>query len=205
MNNNKRNGAIVCILAVLMLAGCGEAKVPEVVSDTSLAVANDGTVTSYLVDKFDKEYYSISDLTAMAVGEAAEYNTEHQSGETIPLKVEKVEALSDGSNKVVVTHKYNSTETYEDYNEAVLFYGTVTEAVNAGYQMDIILKGVKDGAIYTEEQLLQNADKHLLITDAKAVIYCPKRVAYISDGAVYHEDGSVDASQAEGIVFLLMK
>lgn len=205
MSKYRIKGVCACMAAVFVLAGCGAAKVPEVVDVTSIAISEEGAVTSYLVDSFDKEYYSISDLTAMAVEEAAEYNTENQTGETIPLTVEKVEALTDGSDKVVVTHKYDSTDTFMDYNESVLFYGTVSDAVNAGYKLEVILKNVKDNTLYTEAQILQNPDKYIVITDEKAVIYCPEKIAYVSENAVYNEDGSVDATLAEGTVVILMK
>lgn len=194
-----------CTLAMLILVGCGAAKVPEVVDVTSLVIDGSGVVTSYLVDEFDKDYYSIDDLTDMAVEEAAAYNTQKQSGEIIPLTVDKVEKLADGSNKVVVKHIYDSAATYADYNGGVLFYGTVAEAADAGYSLSITMKNVKDNTLYTEAQLMQNEEKYLLITDAKAVIYCPGKVTYVSEGADYQEDGSVDTSQAESTVMILMK
>uniref|UniRef100_UPI0040571ED0 hypothetical protein n=1 Tax=Acetatifactor sp. TaxID=1872090 RepID=UPI0040571ED0 len=205
MSKLKIYGFCTGMLAMLLFVGCGAAKVPEIVDVTSLAISEEGAVTSYLVELFDKEYYSLSELTAMAVEEAAEYNTENQVGETVPLTVEKVEELTDGSGKVVVTHKYDSTNTFEDFNESVLFYGTVTEAINAGYKLDVVLKSVKDGTSYTEAQLLQSPDKYLLITDEQAIIYCPKKVAFVSENAVYKEDGSIDTTQAQGTVVILMK
>ncbi len=205
MGKYKIKSACTCMITALMLVGCGAAKVPEIVDVTSIVVADSGEVTSYLVDEFDKDYYDLADLTAMALQEAAQYNTQTQAGERIPLTVEKVEALSDGSNKVVVTHKYDSVDTFMNYNGSVLFYGTVTEAVDAGYSLSVTLKNVKDGTLYSEAQLLQNPDKYLLITNEKAVIYCPRKVTYVSGDAVYNEDGTVDTSQAEGRVLILMK
>ncbi len=205
MNRYRMKCVGVCMLAMLLLAGCGAAKVPEVVDVTTLVVSGDGAVTSYLVDVFDKEYYKLSDLTEMATKEVADFNSEVQTGETVPVMVDKVEALEDGSNKVVVTHKYDSAESYEQFNEGVLFYGTVNEAVEAGYGLDVVLQSVKDDTLYTEAQLLQYPDKYLLITDAKAVIYCPKKVAFVSKNASYNANGSVDASQTEGTVVIFMK
>lgn len=206
MNKYRKRGIGVCMLAAFMLVGCGQAKVPEIVNVTSIAVTEEGTVTSYLVDVFDKDYYNISDLASMATEEVAEYNTAHQTGETTPVTLDKVEALADGSGKVVVTHTYDSADTFTDYNEgSVLFYGTVADAVKEGYDLDVVLNSVKDDAIYIESQILQEQDRYVLITDEKAVLYAPKKVTHISENAVYREDGSVDASQAEGTVVILMK
>lgn len=205
MNKYRRKSIGVCLLVMFMLAGCGQAKQPDVVDATSLVVTDKGEVTSYLVGEFDKEYYSISELTNMAVSEAAEYNTEHQTKETIPVTVEKVEALESDSDKVVLVHKYDSTESFMEYDESILFYGTVKDAEAAGYDLNVVLKNVKDGTLFSEAQLLQESDRYLLITDEKAKIYCPKKVTHVSDNAVYEEDGSVDGTQAEGTVYILMK
>lgn len=205
MNKYRIKGIGVCMLAILMLAGCGQAKLPDAIDVTSLVVTDKGEVTSYLVAEFEKEYYNISELTTMAVSEVAEYNTEHQTGTSIPVTVEKVEALESDADKVMLTYKYDSTESFMDYDESILFYGTVSEAADAGYDLNVILTNVKDGTLFSEAQLLQETDRYLLITDEKARIYCPKKVTHVSDGAVYEEDGSVDGTQAESTIYILMK
>lgn len=205
LNKNVRTGLCVFTCTVLFLTGCGQTKVPAEVNATSLAITAKGVVTSYLVDVLDKNYYDVAGLTEMALEEVTDYNTEHQKGETVPVTMEKVETF-EGSDKVVVTHRYDSADTYADFNESFLYYGTVSDAV--GYACDTLdpnLVSVKDGTRITEEQLQNVQNRHVLITDARAVIYCPYGVDYMSNGAVYREDGTVDASNAEGIVMILMK
>lgn len=211
MSKQIRIGAAICIFAAISLTGCGQAGVPDTVDATSIIISDKGAVTSCLVGAFDKDYYDISDLTAMAVSEAAEYNTAYSTGDTIAVAVEKVEALDDGSGRVVVTYQYDSTGTFMNFseikfrNESILFYGTVEEAVKEGYDLNVVLKNVKDSTLLSKEQLLQEAGRYLLITNEKAVIYCPKKVTHVTEGAVYGQDGSVDASQAEDMVVILMK
>lgn len=194
-------------LATSILTGCARAKAPAEVDTTSIIISNTGAVTSYLIDVFDKDYYNISDLTAMAIEEAADYNTEHQQGESVPITVEKVEAKADGSGKVVVTHQYDSVDSYADFNEAYLYFGIANqEEVEKYYANPYSFKNAKDWTLITEEQWEKAlGKKHMIITDAKTVIYCPYGVSFVSDGAVYREDGSVDTTQAEGKVFILMK
>ena len=191
---------------VLTLAGCGAAKLPEVIETTTIAVDKDGVISSYLVSDFDKNYYNLTELTSMAIEDAQSYNTEHQTGEAIPISVEKVEMLGSG-NKVLLQHKFNTAADYGNYNQEELFYGTVAEALAAGYQLaDSKLISVKDGSTLTQEELLQSQEKtSVLITTAKAVVYGPGKVTYISEGAVYQEDGSVSTNQTEGTVVILMK
>jgi len=205
MNKNRKGRLAPVILVALLLTGCGQGKVPDNVDVPTIAVDENGGVTSYLVESFDKEYYDITELTSMAISEAAEYNTGKQNGTEVPVIVEKIEELKDGSEKIVVTYKYDSTDTFSDFNHSILFYGTVQEAVDAGYDFDDSLVGVKDGNIISMEQILADTGKHVVITQEKVKIYCPEKVAYISQGAVYESDGSVDATQTEDTVVILMK
>lgn len=205
MSKYIREGAGILLLAMLVLSGCSQAKVPDTVNVTSLVVSEQGEVTYYLADTFDKDYYNITDLTAMAMEEADSYNSEHLTGDEAPVKVEKVEALDDGSGTVVVTQKFTSVDAFVDFNDGKLFYGTVGEAIAAGYDMDVILRSVKDGSLITKEDIVGQMDKHILITEEQAVIYCPYKVGYTSDEAVYQDNGAVNATEAEDPVVILMK
>lgn len=201
---NKHRECVIggCILAGLLLAGCGGTKIPEVVDTTSIEITDEGAVTSYLVDVFDKDYYVLSELKDMVIEEAAQYNTEHQTGEQVPVTVEKVE---NSGSKVIVVQKYDSADTFADYNANDLFYGTVEEALRKGYSPDGDLKSVKDGSLLSGDMLTENLKRHILITDYKAKLYCPDKVTHISENAVYCDDGSVDGLAAEGTIVVLMK
>lgn len=195
-------------LIALMMTGCGGARVPDTIDNPMISIEKSGEVTEYLVGEFStKEYYSISELSSMAAEEAAQYNTANQSGTVTPVKMEKVEALEDGSGRVCIVYRYDSAESYTGFNEAELFYGTVGEAVSQGYSIDIELKsvGAKGEQTLTAEQLRQLADKQLIIAPQGVYIYCPGRVEYISGNAAMAQDGSVDATAAEAPVYILLK
>lgn len=195
-------GAMVC---VLLMTGCGSAELPETIDKTTISIDKEGVITSYLVEEFNKEYYSVSELKDMATEDAAAYNAEHQNDETIPLRVEKVELIGSG-DKVMVQHIYDEDETYAEYNNSLFFYGTVEDAVEEGFDLSALLTAVKDGATLASEELMKKPEKsYVLITDAKAVFYCPRKVTHVGDGVVYLEDGSVDTTKVNGVVVVLMK
>lgn len=195
------------LLMVLMMTGCGEAKVPTAIDKPMISIAKSGEVTEYLVGEFSgKDYYDVSELSSMAAEEAARYNTANQTGTVTPVKMEKVEVLEDGSGRVCIVYQYDSAESYTGFNEASLFYGTVDEAVSQGYSVDISLMSVNSsGQTLTADQLRQTTDKKLIIAPWGVHIYCPGRVEYISDNAAMADDGSVDAAGAEGPVYILVK
>lgn len=195
------------LLIALMMTGCGEARVPDTIDKPMIAIAKNGTVTEYLVGEFNaKTYYSVSGLSSMAAAEAAEYNTAHQTGTTVPVKLEKVEALEDGSGRVCIVYQYDSAESYTGFNEGNLFYGTVEEAVSQGYSVDTGLQSVSEGGqAFTAEQLKQAVDRRLIIAPVGVYVYCPGKVEYISSAASMAEDGSVDTTAADGPVYILLK
>ena len=119
-------------LLILSLTGCGQAaKLPETVENTSLVVEKDGKVTSYLVNTFDKDFYNLDGLTQMVEEEAEEFNATHTEATENPMNVKTVQALGDGA-LVQVVQEFADTDSYAEYNEQDLFYGTRVEALAQG-------------------------------------------------------------------------
>lgn len=209
MNMKRISKTVLGVLLIaLMMTGCGEARVPDTIDKPMIAIAKNGEITEYLVGEFSaKTYYSISGLSSMAAEEAAQYNTANQTGTTAAVKLEKVEALEDGTGRVCIVYQYDSPESYTGFNEGSLFYGTVEEAASQGYSVDIALKSVGGGEerTLTGEQLKQSVDKRLIIAPRGVYVYCPGKVEYISSNASMAEDGSVDTTAADSPVYILLK
>ena len=209
MRQNRMKKCLTTVLSgilVLSLSGCGQtAKLPEEVVNTSLVVEKDGKVISYLVNTFDKEFYSLDGLEEMVKNEAEEFNAAHTDTPEEALSVKTVQALGDGA-MVQVVQEFDSTDSYAEYNGQDLFYGTRVEALAQGNPVNKELVNAADGTPADPDKLEKTLEKgHLIITNASAYIYCPYPVLYISEGVVMGEDGCVDASQSDGVVTILMK
>lgn len=198
--------AMLSGVLMLSLAGCGKvAKLPETVVNTSLVVEKDGKVVSYLVNTFDKDFYSLDGLEQMVTQEAEEFNASHKDTPEAAMTVRTVQALGDGA-AVQVVQEFADAESYAEYNEQELFYGTRVEALAEGISVDLGLVSAEDGTPADEQKLNKALEKnHMIITNASAYIYCPYPVLYVSEGVVMGEDGYVDASQSDGVVTILMK
>lgn len=203
----KRCRKLAALLGALALAlvGCGQQRVPDTVEETAIVVDKNGGVTYHLVGDFEKDYYDLSELAYMASEEAAEYNGMKASGEERPVTVDKVELLPENANRVTIKYLFDGTESFSEFTGNILFYGTAEEAFSRGYRLKTNLKSVKDGTLLTEEQLKQDGGKTVVITNTKAVIYCPSTVAFFSEGVTLREDGSVDATGAEEMVCMILK
>lgn len=203
---NKFRALLTAGFCLLVLTACGGASLPEKIEKTTIAIDAKGAVTTYLVESFDKDYYDISELTSMAVEDAAAFNTEAKSGEGVPVTVEKVELLENGTD-ARITYRFDTAESYSEYMEGTLFYGTVSEALLAGYHLQAAaLSSIKDGTLVTDAWLKEEASqRHILITNQTADFYLPYAVTHISSDAVYEEDGSVSNPQSEGNIYVLLK
>ena len=209
MRQNRRNRLLAAVLSgllVLSLVGCGQAaKLPAVVVNTSLVVEKDGKVISYLVNTFDKDFYSLDGLEKMVREEAEEFNAAHKDTGEDAMTVRSVQMLEAGAT-VQVVQEFDSVDSYAEYNEQDLFYGTRVEALAQGRTVDLGLVNAADGTPADTDKLNKALEKnHLIITNASAYIYCPYEVLYVSEGVVMGEDGYVDASQSDGVVTILMK
>lgn len=191
--------AALCLCA-LFLVGCGGVKVPDIVDTPSVAVDKEGAVTVWQVGLFDKTDYVLSELQAMASEEAGQYNT--SVGKSAAVAVEKVEALEDGSGKVVVTYRFDGWESASEFLQEVFFTGTVADAVQQGRTSGVDMENIKDGADFSEESL-QQAEGFVLITDMKGNVYCPGKVTHMSKGASLNSDGSINTLGVEGIACIL--
>lgn len=201
-----KKAAVLLISAFLLciLTGCGAAKLPEVVEQDTLKIGKNGAVTAYLTGDFDKTYYNVHELRDMAAREAVDYNKNHPvagGGEAVVLKA--AELFANGK-KVKITTQYADTAVYADYNGAVLFYGTVAEAVKAGFDFNTKAADT-EGNILTGADIRKDGDRKLIITDVRAMIYCPGKVTHVTEGMKRNADGSVDTTQSEALVYILMK
>ena len=152
--------AMLSGVLMLSLAGCGKvAKLPETVVNTSLVVEKDGKVESYLVNTFDKDFYSLDGLTQMVQEEAEEFNAAHGDAAEPPMAVKAVQMLGDGAT-VQVVQEFTDTESYADYNEQELFYGTRVEALAEGISVDLGLVSAADGTPAEEQKLNKALDKN---------------------------------------------
>ena len=105
-----------------------------------------------------------------------------------------------------MVQEFADTDSYAEYTEQDLFYGTRVEALAQGLTVNRELVNAADGTPADSEKLDKALEKnHLIITNASAYIYCPYPVLYISESVVMGEDGYVDASQSDGVVTILMK
>lgn len=198
---------ILTLFMIFGLTGCSEEEVIPVTEPT-VEVTAEGDLIAYLVEDFDKEYYDLGELETMVREEVADFVREQdlvsEDGKE-GMSVESVAMAADGSKKVVVALRFANSEIYADYFDAEAFFGTVSQAQNAGYELSAALTSVKDGEIFTEEDAKKYGKKKILIIEGSMVVRCPKEVLYIGTNTSLTEKGFVDCTEGEGLKLIIMK
>ena len=198
---------ILTLFMIFGLTGCGE-KVVIPVTEPTVEITEEGELIAYLVEDFDKEYYDLGELETMVREEVADFVKDQdlaaEDGKE-GMTVESVAMAADGSKKVVVALRFANSEIYADYFDVEAFFGTVSQAQNAGYGLSAALTGVKDGEIFTEEDARKNSKRKILVIEGSVVVRCPKEVLYIGTNASLTEEGFVDCTESEGLKLIIMK
>ncbi|MBR4083718.1 MAG: hypothetical protein IKK33_05490 [Lachnospiraceae bacterium] len=200
---------LVIVLSALFITGCSKETIYVPVASNTIEITENGEIVGYIVEPFDKEYYDIQELAAMAETEINEYNTEKKTlvkeAGGVPVVVDKVIMAEDGSKNAVVALKFYNTAVYEDYMGRQLFHGTVEEAIIAGYDIDKKLSKVKGGDLLTGDLLQKNKDKKILILEAAVSVRLPQTIQFLSSNTKMDDYGYVDCTANEELKYIIYK
>ena len=165
--------ALVMSFTISGLTACGQ----ETVGVSTVSVDKTGKVSSVLYESFDKDYYSLDELKAMAEDEITGYNAEYDEPRITLSDLQIFEEES----VVKLSMDFESPADYSYYNQVDMFYGTVAEAREAGYSVNLNLVDAK-GEKIDPSIIDQNPDRHIIITSDKTNLKTPYSIQYMSKG-----------------------
>ncbi len=213
---SRNKATIVLALAgvcLLHLTGCGEEAAQQPIRVSTLVLDADGSFTQCRVEAFDREYYQLSELDSMISQEVQAFVSERDGQDADDgqsVRVEQVSYLEEDSSQVMVALHFADSQVYEEYTAQVdqqpqeLFYGTVRQAQERGYELAGVLLDAQKGTVITSEQLEKYADKWVLVFADALQIRCPSKVLYCSSNVSMTDTGYVEGT-GEGLKYILMK
>lgn len=200
---------ILMITGMLALSSCGLDSEGEA---TTISIEKNGMIRSHIEESFAQSYYDKDELQQMILREAADYNREAGSG---CVTVEKVEV----ENQVAtVEMTYQNALDFAGFNHIVFFDGTPQEAKDAGFDLNVVLSGVKDSLeTIGQADILSMEDHRLLIMDVSqkeiqgetialdATVVLNGKAQYISENVtVSNNYKRVNRTEdAEGLAYIL--
>ncbi len=166
-------GALI-FSGMLGIVSCGKGGEEE--NPSTITMEKDGSVHARIVENFEKEYYDAGELQQSVLEQAASYNRSAGSGN---IAVEKVES-DEGTITVEMT--YAGAQDYAVFNRAVFFAGTPGEAEEAGYNLNVVLSGVKDvQETVGKSDIFAMEGCKILITNIKEGISLNGKALYVSE------------------------
>ncbi|MCR4587699.1 MAG: hypothetical protein K5682_04760 [Lachnospiraceae bacterium] len=186
------------LLSALLLSACGETQI----TSTTIQIDQSGSITHTIIDSFQESYYDVSEMEEMAGKEAKEFNDSH-GGDAV-----SVESVALEGSDVRLVMKYKDATSYSAFNSETLFFGTVEDAVNAGYDLDLSLIDLKDNTQYiTRDEILAQGDKHIIITSESVHFITPSNLAYVSEGVILSSSSRKEADTVpeDAYCYILLK
>lgn len=188
---------IFCLVS--LLAACGQ---KDEIQSTNLKISKEGNIISTIVEDFDKTYYTTEGLESMIQDEINSYNAK----KTDAVSLQSVEIPENMEGKVIVTMSFASSEDYTEFNEEELFYGTISQAIAAGYKLPSKLISVSDQTKTIGRQDIEAmTDHHVLIMAEKTVVVLPHKAVYISEGVELIGSKKINVANANGLTYVIME
>lgn len=183
----KAIAAVLGIVVMLFMVACNQQN-PDKIGATTMYVNKEGKVYETVVEDFSMPQYDEEELSLTIAEEIAAYNSKN-GVDTIALEHFKVE------NGIVKTQlTYKTASDYEAFNQEAFFNGTISEALAAGYTMDVILQNPSNPDETIDlYQILTMQDKKVMITDIPARLRVPAKILYVSEDVKIIDEYEVDA------------
>lgn len=199
MESVMRKRIIVIMTAVLVcLSACAEAEGDY--AESTIVVAKKGRISERIIENFDKDYYNLDELKSEFESSVSQYN-ENIGGEEIRLK--KVEL---NGTLLTVDLDFTGPSDYENFTGERLFVGTVKDAYDNGYSMDVTLKGVENGDKIEKVQIMGLSDKSIVILSEHVRVRTFDDIAYVSANVdVVGDNEARVLSESDGLAYIILK
>lgn len=189
--------AALLAAGTLLLASCSG---PQGGGEGSnVSIQKDGTVLSHIEESFAQDYYDLEELQQAILTEAADFN---KAAGDDKISVEKIEA---NEGVVTVRMTYGEPLDYAAYNH-VLFYAGAAADVPEGYELNVVLSGVKDDSqTVGKSDILSMEGYKLLIMDIPEPVYLDGKAEYVSGNVAVSPNRKCAQVEGEGTGYVLYK
>ena len=195
----KKKTVLICIFALLLaLSGCSGTK--DDYDETTITISKRGKVSESIVESFNKDYYDLAELEDEFTRSVMEYNAAIGSEEIRVTSIEQKDA------KVYVDIDFNGPSDYESFVGESLFVGSISDAYDNGYSMDVTLKGVDAGDLISKVQIMGMSDKTIVILSEHVRVRTFRDIAYVSANVDLIDSKEARVlSESDGLAYLILK
>lgn len=189
----------ISVFLVLILSGCSGSSEEEY-AETTLRVEKKGRIHETIVSAFNKDYYDLEELRSEFTTSVSDYNSSIGSEEI------KVKDIKLKGSDVFVDLDFTGPSDYETFVGEKLFVGTIKDAYDNGYTMDVTLKGVDEGDKIGKVQIMGMPDETIIILSEHVRVRTYRDIAYVSANVdVIGEKDARVLSESDGLAYIILK
>ena len=156
------------LTGALLLSGCSQKFEP---TESTIFVTSKGVVRSAVMESFDKGYYNFEELSGDIESAVQAYCSDGNEGAIV------VESLTEENEMVTLQMQYESAAVYSEFNDMILFSGTLSEAKAAGYSLNELY----DTQGQQVEMTAEEDTLKVIITEEDVCIQTSGKIKYVSD------------------------
>ena len=195
---NKRLTALIIIIA-LCISGCSIGHGDY--TDTTISVSKKGVIRSTIIESFDKAYYNKDELLEQINKEIDSYCnlvTDDKACVLLKLDVDEQKA------KAVI--EYSKPEHYAAFNSVDFFYGTVKEAAEKGYNLDITYKNRDNEETIGYNEIKEYSENKMVIMNEPIHVIFPSGILCSTANVDIESDNSAYiSSESSGLAYIVLK
>ena len=172
---------------------------------TNLEIQKDGKIVHTIYSDFKEAYYNLDDLSDMVQSSIKEFGLENPNAEII---LKSCEVVGDSKDMVKGVMVYDDYQAYTVFNGKTLFVGTIQEAYEAGYDLNMELTSVsaKDTVdTVNRNDLLNMSTQHIVISEENLLIHAYAKIQYVSEHAALKDKDTVMMEQTQGNSAIVFK
>lgn len=164
-----------------MMAFSGCKKAWKFDPDTNaIYVKKDKTIQEAAIGEFTETYYSEEELKTYVNESVTGYNESNGKDKIT------VSSISVKDNVAKVMMKYQTYEDYQNYNNAVLFVGSISDAIKEGYDFSVDFVDAETNEKVKKDTVISDTELNVIVVSEPNdyVINLASDMKYYSDNAV---------------------
>ncbi len=206
-----KNIWIIC-LCVVLLAACGKSTTTvdmSKVETTTLGVNGDGTLDEVIIEEFEMDYYSVTDLESFVKEQVDAFNIANaslwDSSESEGVTVVSIENDSEAQTARLEL-SYLNDAVYAAFNDIVFEQCTVGDLSNsdAAWAMSLVngevLTSAEKDTLVTYDDFKSSSKFHVVYVERSVRIQTSGKIAYYSLSCTLVEDTTILTGDGESIV-----
>lgn len=186
------------LLSFLTLVGCSKEEIfinTEEITTNTMLLKGDGSIYTAIVEDFDKNYYSLSELNEFITAEVNKYNQKVGSNEVT------IEGLELKNDKAVLVLEYSKMEHYSAFNNMpAAFFSADTQ--NVALELPQQYVNAKKDTVVDKNTAMKNGKNKVLVLYEPYVIMVEGDIKFYSNNLTLVESNKVKSSNEDMAVVI---